>query len=87
MVGFQFVEGVLDFPALGISQSQLLCGSVGGVEDRGQQPVLLGVVSAIVEGVVDHPNRQRRSVCTLGSRGGDDLRQPGAVLERFEMPR
>ena len=36
LVGFQFVEGVLDFPALGVGQSQLLRGGVGGVEDRGQ---------------------------------------------------
>lgn len=87
MVGFEFVEGVLDFPTLGVREGQLFCRCIGGVEDRGQRPVLLGVLPPVVEGVVDYAHREWCSLLPIPSGGGDDLCQPGSVVEGLEVSR
>ena len=53
LVGFEFVEGELDLPALDVGR-----GKLGGrihlqVGDAGEQPVVLGVIAAVIDGVVD----------------------------------
>ena len=57
LMGFQFVEDALDLPTLRVRDRQVRGGHVVRVQDRGDQLVAVLVVPAVVEGVVDHPDR------------------------------
>lgn len=49
LMGLELVEGVLDLPSLRVGEGEICSAGLLRVEDRGQQPVLLGVVPAVVE--------------------------------------
>jgi len=62
LVGFEFTEAQLDLPALCVGVGQLDRGSFDGVEQRGEQPEGFCGSAAVVDLVVDHPDRDRLAV-------------------------
>ena len=81
---FEFVEGELDLPALDVGRGQLGGRGHRRVEDRGEQPVTLGVVPAVIQGVVDDPHRDRVGLLVGG---GADLREPGVIGQGLQVHR
>ena len=60
LMGFEFVEDALDFPTLRVSTGEFGRTGLVGVQNRRQQPILLGIVAAVVDRVVDNSDIQRR---------------------------
>ena len=68
-MGLQLVEGALDLPPLRVGDSELDCGGFDRIEECGEQPIRRVVDAAVVELIVDYPDRYRRSD-TSGVAGG-----------------
>ena len=83
-MGLQLVERGLDLPALGVTGGKRRCRRFGRVEDRSKEPILLLVVTSVVEGVVDDAQSHRRRVPPLVA-ARRDLGEPAPVGERLSM--
>lgn len=60
LVGFEFIENALDFPTLRVGTGQFCRAGLIGVENRRQEPILLGILASVVDRVVDDSDDQRR---------------------------
>src|SRR4051794_5474145 len=86
-MGFEFVEDALDFPTLRVSAGEFGRTGLVGVQNRRQQPILLGIVAAVVDRVVDDSDIERRYARPVDARGRDDAGQPRPVGQRLDMAR
>ncbi len=59
LVGFQLVKDRLDLPALRIGQSEVGRAGDRRINNGGEQTIGLGVLTAIVDAVVDDPHHCR----------------------------
>src|SRR5271170_8084996 len=76
-MGLELIERALDLPALGVGGSQIEGRDVVRIEDRGEEPVGLVVVSPIIDPVINNADGQRLG-SSAGVARGTQLGQPGA---------
>ena len=83
LVGLQLIDGQLFFPAFMVELDEPRSWMGVGIQQSGQQPMLLAATGSIgvIEGVLDDPHQDSLPVMTTMGGAGVEFGQGGAVRE------